>query len=75
MLTYSMTHYYSVEPVLTDGLACFGGWVDLVTLLTLALVTAHLVDADLAAGVRVGALINICCTQTHKKQKKSMTVE
>lgn len=47
------------ELTFTDGLAGFGRWVHLVTLLTLALVTAHLVDADLAAGVRVGTLIDI----------------
>lgn len=43
----------------TDGLAGVGGRVDLVTLLTLAFVTADLVDANLAAGVRVGTLIDI----------------
>lgn len=47
------------ELVFTDGLAGFGCRVDLVTLLTLALVAAYHVDAGLAAGVRVGTLINI----------------
>lgn len=43
----------------TYGFAGFGCWVNLVTLLTLAFVTTHLVDADLAAGVRVGTLVDI----------------
>lgn len=43
----------------TNGLAGFGCRVNLVTFLALAFVTAHLVDADLAAGVRVGTLIDI----------------
>lgn len=47
------------ELIFTDGLAGFGCWVNLVTLLTLAFVTAHLVDADLATGVRVGTLVDI----------------
>lgn len=47
-------------PILTDGLAGFGGWVDLVALLTLALVAAHMIDTDLAADVWVGTLIDIC---------------
>lgn len=47
------------ELIFTDGLAGSGCRVNLVTLLTLAFVTAYLVDADLAAGVRVGTLIDI----------------
>lgn len=49
----------SWELIFTDGFAGFGRWVNLVTFLTLAFVTAYLVDADLAAGVRVGTLIDI----------------
>lgn len=45
--------------MLTDGFARFGCWVDLVSLLTFTFVAAHLVNADLAAGVWAGALINI----------------
>lgn len=44
---------------LTDGLARFGCWINLVTLFTFTFVAAHLVDADLTAGFRVGTLINI----------------
>lgn len=45
--------------IFTDGLAGFGCGVNLVTLLTLAFITANLVDADLAAGVWVGTLVDI----------------
>lgn len=48
------------ELIFTNGLAGFGCWVNLVTLLTLAFVAADLVDADLAAGVWVGTLIDVC---------------
>lgn len=44
---------------LTAGLARFGCWINLVTLFTFTFVAAHLVDADLTAGFRVGTLINI----------------
>lgn len=43
----------------TNSFASFAGWIHLVAILALTLVTTHQVDADLAAGVRVGALINV----------------
>lgn len=49
------------ELIFTNGLAGFGCRVNLVALLALAFVTADLVYADLAACVRVGALVDICC--------------
>lgn len=55
------------ELILTDGLAGFGRGVNLVALLALAFVTADLVDADLAAGVQVGALVNIWIQRGLKK--------
>lgn len=57
--------------VFTNGLAGFGRWVNLVTLLTLAFVTADLVDADLAACVWVGTLVYICYIE--KEQKSNET--
>lgn len=45
--------------ILTNGLAVFSCWVNLVTLLTLTFVAAHLIDADLTAGVWVGTLVDI----------------
>lgn len=59
------------ELVFTDGLAVVGRRVNLVTLLTLAFVTADLVDADLAACVRVGTLVDICYIE--KEQKSDQT--
>lgn len=50
--THSHTHTYS--------LAGFGRWVHLVAICTLTLVTAHLVNTDLAARVCAGTLVNIC---------------
>lgn len=47
------------EIVFTNGLAGFGRRVNLVTVLTLAFVTADLVDADLAACVWVGTFVDI----------------
>ncbi len=43
----------------TNSFASFAGWINLVAILTLTLVTTHQVDADLAAGVWIGALINV----------------
>lgn len=43
----------------TNSFASLAGWVHLVAILALTLVTTHQVDADLAAGVWVGALINV----------------
>ena len=45
--------------MLTDGLAGFGCWINLVTFLTLTFVAAYLVDTDLTAGVWAGTLVDI----------------
>lgn len=55
------------ELTLTNGLAGVGGRVNLVTLLALALVTADHVDADLAACVWVGTLVDICYMEEEQK--------
>lgn len=59
------------ELIFTNGLAGFGCRVHLVTLLALALVTAHLVDADLAACVWVGALVDICYMEEEQKSNET----
>lgn len=59
------------ELIFTNGLAGFGRRVNLVTLLALAFVTADLVDADLAACVWVGALVDICYTEEEQKSNET----
>lgn len=66
-LDLSKTHR---EWVFTNSLAGFGRRVNLVTLLTLAFVTADLVDADLAACVWVGTLVDICYTEKEQKSNE-----
>lgn len=59
ILTVAANTLEKKREIFTDGLAGFGCRVNLVTLLTLTLVTSYLVDADLAAGVRVLTLVDI----------------
>lgn len=51
----------------TDSFAGLAGRIDLVAVLTLALVTAHLIDTDLTAGFLVFTLINICMKKLNIK--------
>lgn len=45
--------------ICTNSFAGLAGWVHLVAIFTLTLVTTNLVDTDLAAGVWVGTLIDV----------------
>lgn len=45
---------------LTDSFAGLAGRIHLVAVLTFTLITAHLIDTDLTAGVRVFTFIDIC---------------
>lgn len=48
----------------TNSFAGLAGWVHLVAIFALTLVTTYLVDTNLAAGVWVGALIDVWRNQT-----------
>lgn len=58
--------------MLTDGLAGFGCWVNLVAFFTLTFVAAYLVDTDLTAGVWAGTLINIWFRERERETQIEM---